>query len=74
MTDLLDVALWIVQALLAVVFLLAGAMHAFRYEAAKKNLPWVKDLPRGVVILDWLSSWRSPSPFTFDARSPVRSA
>ena len=36
----------------AVVFLLAGAMHAFRYEAAKKNLPWVKDLPRAVVILD----------------------
>ena len=52
MTDVLDVALWIVQAVLAVVFLLAGAMHAFRYEAAKKNLPWVKDLPRGVVTLD----------------------
>jgi len=52
LTDFLDVGLWIVQALLAVVFLLAGAMHAFRYEAAKKNLPWVKDLPRGVVMLD----------------------
>ncbi|HEX9567577.1 MAG TPA: DoxX family protein [Thermoplasmata archaeon] len=52
MTDLLDVGLWIVQALLAVAFLLAGVMHAFRYEAAKKNLPWVKDLPRGVVRLD----------------------
>ena len=52
MTDWLDVGLWIVQALLAVVFLLAGAMHAFRYEAAKKNLPWVKNLPRGVVMLD----------------------
>lgn len=43
MTDLLDVGRWIVQALLAVVFLLAGAMHAFRYEAANKNLPWVRD-------------------------------
>lgn len=52
MTDFLDVGLWIVQALLAVVFLLAGAMHAFRYEAAKKNLPWVKDLPRWVVMVD----------------------
>ncbi len=52
MTDLLDIGLWIIQALLAVVFLLAGAMHAFRYEAAKKNLPWVKDLSRGVVTLD----------------------
>jgi len=27
-------------------------MHAFRYEAAKKYLPWVKDRPRRVVILD----------------------
>ena len=52
MTDFLDIGLWIVQALLAVLFLLAGAMHAFRYEAAKKSLPWVKDLPRGVVLLD----------------------
>jgi len=40
-TDFLDIGLWIVQALLAVLFLLAGAMHAFRYEAAKKSLPWV---------------------------------
>ena len=52
MTDFLDVGLWIVQALLAVLFLLAGAMHAFRYETARKTLQWVKDLPRGVVILD----------------------
>lgn len=52
MTDFLDLGIWIVQALLAVIFLLAGAMHALRYEAAKKTLPWVKDLPRGVVMLD----------------------
>ena len=52
MTDFLDVGLWIVQGLLAVVFFLAGALHAFRYEAAKKNLAWVKDLPRRVVMLD----------------------
>jgi uncharacterized membrane protein YphA (DoxX/SURF4 family) len=51
-TDFLDVGLWTVQALLAIVFLLAGALHAFRYEAAKKNLPWMKDLPCGVVMLD----------------------
>ncbi len=104
MTDLVHVGLWIVQALLAVVFLLAGAMHAFRYEAAKKDLPWVKDLPRGVVTLDGVveilgalgvilprltgilpvltplaaaglaSSRRPPSPSTFDAGSPLRSA
>lgn len=52
MTDFLDLGLWIVQALLAVIFLLAGAMHTFRYEAAKKSLPQAKDLHRGVVMLD----------------------
>ena len=52
MTDFLDIGLWIVQAMLAFVFLMAGSMHAFRYEAAKKRLPWVKDAPRWFVVLD----------------------
>lgn len=52
MTDPLDIALWVVQGLLAVIFLLAGSMHAFRYEASKKNLPWVRGVPRGVVLVD----------------------
>jgi uncharacterized membrane protein YphA (DoxX/SURF4 family) len=52
LTDFLDIGLWVVHAIVAVIFLMAGAMHAFRYEAAKKNLPWVKDAARGVVVLD----------------------
>jgi len=51
-TDFLDIGLRIFQAFVAVFFLMAGAMHAFHYEAAKKSLPWVKDVPRGVVMLD----------------------
>ena len=52
MTDWLDIALWIAQFLLAAIFLLAGTVHAFRYETARERLPWVKDLPRGIVVLD----------------------
>ncbi len=54
LADWLDIALWVVQFLLAVVFLPAGYFHAFRYETAKKNLPWVESLPRGVVVFDGL--------------------
>ena len=52
MTDWLDIALWIAQFLLAAIFLLAGTVHAFRYETARERLPWAKDLPRGIVVLD----------------------
>jgi uncharacterized membrane protein YphA (DoxX/SURF4 family) len=42
----MNIALWIVQVLLAGMFLMAGAMKAFQYERAKASLPWVKDVPR----------------------------
>ncbi len=45
----MNVALWIVQVLLAGLFLMAGVMKAFQYERAKASLPWVKDVPRGLV-------------------------
>lgn len=45
----MNIALWIVQVLLAGMFLMAGVMKAFQYERAKASLPWVKDVPRGVV-------------------------
>jgi uncharacterized membrane protein len=54
MTDWLDIALWIVQFALAAIFLLAGALHAFRVETAKKQLPWARDLPKSVVVIDGL--------------------
>ena len=39
-------ALWLAQILLALVFLAAGVMHAFRYEQAQRLLPWVSAVPR----------------------------
>ncbi len=50
MTDWIDIGLWIVQAFLAVVFLLAGAMHAFRSGSARRNMAVLRDIPRGAVI------------------------
>lgn len=41
--------LWLAQILLALAFLAAGAMHAFRYEQAKRQMPWVSALPKGRV-------------------------
>ena len=45
----MNIALWIVQVLLAGMFLMAGVMKAFQYERAKASLPWVKDVPRGLT-------------------------
>lgn len=47
----MNIALWIVQILLAALFLMAGVMKSFQYERAKATLPWVKDVPRGLVTL-----------------------
>jgi uncharacterized membrane protein YphA (DoxX/SURF4 family) len=45
----MNIALWIVQILLAAMFLMAGVMKAFQYERAKAMLPWVKDVSPGLV-------------------------
>jgi uncharacterized membrane protein YphA (DoxX/SURF4 family) len=42
----MNIALWIVQAILAAMFLMAGVMKGFQYELARASLPWVKDVPR----------------------------
>jgi uncharacterized membrane protein YphA (DoxX/SURF4 family) len=51
----MNIALWIVQVLLAGMFLMAGVMKAFQYERAKASLPWVKDVPRGLVTFIGIS-------------------
>ena len=51
----MNIALWIVQVLLAGRFLMAGVMKAFQYERAKASLPWVKDVPRGLVTFIGIS-------------------
>jgi uncharacterized membrane protein YphA (DoxX/SURF4 family) len=47
--DWMNIGLWGAQAILAVMFLMAGTMKAFQYERAKASLPWVKDLSKGLV-------------------------
>lgn len=51
----LNLILWIVQALLAAMFLMAGVMKAFQYERAKASLPWVKDVSKGLVTFIGIS-------------------
>lgn len=38
----MDIALWIVQAILAALYLMAGAMKAFMTPRAQEQLPWAK--------------------------------
>jgi putative oxidoreductase len=46
----MSVVLWIVQALLAAAYVLAGSMKAFRpLEALKKSMTWVSAVPAGLV-------------------------
>jgi uncharacterized membrane protein len=45
----MNIALWIVQVLLALAFGMAGAMKAFQYEKAKASLPWVKEVSKEQV-------------------------
>lgn len=46
----MNIALWIVAGLLALAFLLAGIMKAFRpVESLKKNMTWVADVPTPFV-------------------------
>jgi uncharacterized membrane protein YphA (DoxX/SURF4 family) len=51
----MNIALWIVQVLLAGMFLMAGVMKAFQYERAKASLPWVKDVPRPLTTFIGIS-------------------
>jgi hypothetical protein len=46
----MNTALWIVQGLLAAAFFIAGSFKALAYERAKKQLPWVSDVSRGLVL------------------------
>ncbi|MBB6023763.1 putative membrane protein YphA (DoxX/SURF4 family) [Paenibacillus sp. JGP012] len=45
----MNIALWIIQILLGLAFLVFGSMKAFQYEKAKASLPWVKDSSKGLV-------------------------
>lgn len=45
----MNIALWVVQVILALMFLMAGSMKALQYDRAYATLPWVKDVPRPLV-------------------------
>ncbi len=45
----MNIALWVVAVILAVAFLGAGVMHAFRYEQARRQFAWVRDTAKGLV-------------------------
>ncbi len=47
--------LWLAQILLALAFLAAGVLKAFRYEQARRQMPWVSAVPKeGVRIIGFL--------------------
>ncbi|NRF94831.1 DoxX family protein [Paenibacillus frigoriresistens] len=45
----MNIALWIVQGILGIAFLMAGMMKAFAYEKAKAGMPWVNDTKKELV-------------------------
>ncbi len=51
----MNIALWVIQVLLAAMFLFAGVLKTFQYERARASLPWVKDVPRELVTFIGIS-------------------
>lgn len=50
----MNIALWIVQGLLALMFIFAGMTKAFQYEKVKSSMPWAKDASKGYVnFIGW---------------------
>ena len=47
----LNGVMWVFSAVLAVVFLIVGVVHAFRYDLARQRFPWVEDVPRALVTV-----------------------
>jgi len=47
--DIPNIVLWVLQALVALAFGMAGFMKVFRYETAREQLPWVKDVSHQLV-------------------------
>lgn len=45
----MSIVLWILQVLLGLAFIFAGATKAFQYERAKTMMPWVPHVSRGLV-------------------------
>lgn len=51
----MGILLWTLQIVLALFFLIAGSLKTFQYEKARQQLPWVEDVPRGMVAFIGIS-------------------
>ncbi|QAY67914.1 DoxX family protein [Paenibacillus protaetiae] len=45
----MNIAVWIIQGLLAFMFIMAGMMKTVQYEKAKASQPWMKESSKGLV-------------------------
>lgn len=46
----MNAVLWVCQITLMLLFIMDGVLKAFQYEIAKANIPWVQEVPKGLVI------------------------
>lgn len=46
----MNIFLWILQIVLAIVFLAAGANKAFNYTKAKEQMTWMQNTSKGLVL------------------------
>lgn len=51
----MNITIWVLQVLLAAMFIMAGMMKAFQYDKAKEKLPWVKDVSKSLVTFIGIS-------------------
>jgi DoxX. len=51
----MNIALWIAQGLLALMFIPAGVMKTFQIDKVKATMPWAKDASKGFVAFVGLS-------------------
>jgi uncharacterized membrane protein len=49
MADRVEIGLWVLQGIVAALFLLAGFGHAIAYEQTRAQVAWVRDVPEMMV-------------------------
>ncbi|SEM72616.1 DoxX family protein [Paenibacillus sp. OV219] len=50
----MNIALWVIQGILALAFLMGGMMKAFQYTKVKASMPWAQDYSKGMVhFIGW---------------------
>ncbi|REE84430.1 DoxX-like protein [Paenibacillus taihuensis] len=50
----MNIALWIIQGVLALAFLMGGMMKAFQVEKVKSSMPWAQDYSKGMInFIGW---------------------